>query len=204
MAAQKQLLGKRVAILATDGVERVELLEPRKALDEAGARTVVVSPKTGKIKGWEHGQWGDDILVDQSLDSVRADDFDALLLPGGVMNPDRLRQNESAVQFVRSFFDAGKPVAAICHAPWMLVEAVVVAGRTLTSWPSLRTDIRNAGGEWVDREVVTDEGLVTSRKPDDIPAFNRKMIEEFAEGLHEPQPTSVRLEHSADLRIDPR
>ena len=204
MAAQKQLLGKRVAILATDGVERVELLEPRKALDEAGARTVVVSPKTGKIKGWEHGQWGDDILVDQSLDSVRADDFDALLLPGGVMNPDRLRQNESAVQFVRSFFDAGKPVAAICHAPWMLVEAVVVAGRTLTSWPSLRTDIRNAGGEWVDREVVTDEGLVTSRKPDDIPAFNRKMIEEFAEGLHEPPPTSVRLERSADIRIDAR
>ncbi len=204
MAAEKQLLGKRVAILATDGVERVELLEPRKALDEAGARTVVVSPKTGKIKGWEHGQWGDDILVDQSLDNVRADDFDALLLPGGVMNPDRLRQNENAVQFVRSFFDAGKPVAAICHAPWMLVEAVVVAGRTLTSWPSLRTDIRNAGGEWVDREVVTDEGLVTSRKPDDIPAFNRKMIEEFAEGLHEPQPTSVRLERSADLRIDPR
>ncbi|PYP54350.1 MAG: protease [Gemmatimonadetes bacterium] len=204
MAAEKQLLGKRVAILATDGVERVELLEPRKALDEAGARTVVVSPKTGKIKGWEHGQWGDDILVDQSLESVRADDFDALLLPGGVMNPDRLRQSENAVQFVRSFFDAGKPVAAICHAPWMLVEAVVVAGRTLTSWPSLRTDIRNAGGEWVDREVVTDEGLVTSRKPDDIPAFNRKMIEEFAEGLHEPQPTSVRLERSADLRIDPR
>ncbi len=204
MAAQKQLLGKRVAILATDGVERVELLEPRKALDEAGARTVVVSPKTGKIKSWEHGQWGDDILVDQSLDNVRADDFDALLLPGGVMNPDRLRQNENAVQFVRSFFDAGKPVAAICHAPWMLVEAVVVAGRTLTSWPSLRTDIRNAGGEWVDREVVTDEGLVTSRKPDDIPAFNRKMIEEFAEGLHEPQPTSVRLERSADVRIDPR
>ncbi len=204
MAAEKQLLGKRVAILATDGVERVELLEPRKALDEAGARTVVVSPKTGKIKSWEHGQWGDDILVDQSLDNVRADDFDALLLPGGVMNPDRLRQNENAVQFVRSFFDAGKPVAAICHAPWMLVEAVVVAGRTLTSWPSLRTDIRNAGGEWVDREVVTDEGLVTSRKPDDIPAFNRKMIEEFAEGLHEPQPTSVRLERSADVRIDPR
>ncbi|HEY3112605.1 MAG TPA: type 1 glutamine amidotransferase domain-containing protein [Gemmatimonadaceae bacterium] len=204
MAAEKQLLGKRVAILATDGVERVELLEPRKALDEAGARTVVVSPKTGKIKGWEHGQWGDDILVDQSLESVRADDFDALLLPGGVMNPDRLRQNENAVQFVRSFFDAGKPVAAICHAPWMLIEAVVVAGRTLTSWPSLRTDIRNAGGDWVDREVVTDEGLVTSRKPDDIPAFNRKMIEEFAEGLHEPQPTSVRLERSADVRIDAR
>lgn len=204
MAAEKQLLGKRVAILATDGVERVELIEPRKALDEAGARTVVVSPNSGKIKGWEHGQWGDDISVDQSLDTVRAEDFDALMLPGGVMNPDRLRQNERAVQFVRSFFDAGKPVAAICHAPWMLVEAGVVAGRTVTSWPSLRTDIRNAGGEWVDREVVTDEGLVTSRKPDDIPAFTRKMIEEFGEGLHEPQPTSVRQERPADARMDTR
>jgi len=187
MAAQQQLQGKRIAILATDGVERVELLEPRKALDAAGARTLVVSPKSGKIKGWEHDHWGDDIAVDQPLDSARADDFDALMLPGGVMNPDQLRTNERAVQFVRSFFDAGKPVAAICHAPWMLVEAGVVAGRTVTSWPSLRTDIRNAGGEWVDREVVTDEGLVTSRKPDDIPVFNRKMIEEFAEGLHEPQ-----------------
>src|SRR5947199_919576 len=203
MAAQ-QLQGKKVAILATDGVERIELTEPRKALDAAGARTVVVSPKSGSIKGWEHDHWGDSITVDQSLDDARADQFDALMLPGGVMNPDHLRQNERAVQFVRSFFDAGKPVAAICHAPWMLVEAVVVAGRTLTSWPSLRTDIRNAGGEWVDREVVTYEGLVTSRKPEDIRAFNRKMIEEFAEGLHEPQPTSVRLEHSADIRIDAR
>jgi protease I len=196
MAAQQQLQGKRIAILATDGVERVELLEPRKALDAAGARTVVVSPKTGKIKAWEHDHWGDDIAVDQQLDGVRADDFDALMLPGGVMNPDQLRTNERAVQFVRSFFDVGKPVAAICHAPWMLVEAGVVSGRTITSWPSLRTDIRNAGGEWVDREVVTDEGLVTSRKPDDIPAFNRKMIEEFAEGLHEPQ----RIDSSAGRR----
>ncbi len=196
MAAQQQLQGKRIAILATDGVERVELIEPRQALDAVGARTVVVSPKTGKIKGWEHDHWGDDIAVDQQLDTVRADDFDALMLPGGVMNPDQLRTNERAVQFVRSFFDVGKPVAAICHAPWMLIEAGVVAGRTVTSWPSLRTDIRNAGGEWVDREVVTDEGLVTSRKPDDIPAFNRKMIEEFGEGLHEPQ----RIDANAGLR----
>ena len=186
MAAQ-QLQGKKVAILATDGVERVELLEPRKALDAAGARTVVVSPKSGSIKGWEHDHWGDSITVDQSLDDARADQFDALMLPGGVMNPDHLRQNERAVQFVRSFFDAGKPVAAICHAPWMLVEADVVNGRTITSWPSLRTDIMNAGAEWVDREVVTDEGLVTSRKPDDITAFSRKMIEEFAEGVHQAQ-----------------
>ena len=189
MAAQ-QLQGKKVAILATDGVERIELTEPRKALDAAGARTVVVSPKSGSIKGWEHDHWGDSITVDQSLDDARADQFDALMLPGGVMNPDHLRQNERAVQFVRSFFDAGKPVAAICHAPWMLVEADVVNGRTITSWPSLRTDIMNAGAEWVDREVVTDEGLVTSRKPDDIPAFSRKMIEEFAEGVHQAQRTT--------------
>lgn len=192
MAAQRQLQGKRVAILATDGVERVELTEPRKALDEAGARTVVVSPRTGSIKGWEHDHWGDAIVVDQTLEDVRADDFDALMLPGGVMNPDRLRTNERAVQFVRSFFEAGKPVAAICHAPWMLVEADVVVGRTLTSWPSLRTDIRNAGGKWVDRDVVTDKGMVTSRKPEDIPAFNRKMLEEFAEGVHEVQRASMR------------
>lgn len=196
MAAQMQLRGKKIAILATDGVERVELLEPRKALDEAGAQTVVVSPKSGKIKGWDHDRWGDDIAVDQSLDTARAEDFDALILPGGVMNPDHLRQNEQAVQFVRSFFDVGKPVAAICHAPWMLVEADVISGRTVTSYPSLRTDIRNAGGEWVDREVVTDEGLVTSRKPDDIPAFNRKMIEEFAEGVHQPQSANVRQQRS--------
>jgi protease I len=190
MAAQN-LIGKRVAILATDGVERVELIEPRKALDEAGARTLVVSPKNGSIKGWEHDHWGDSITVDETLDTARAEDFDALMLPGGVMNPDHLRQNQRAVVFVRSFFDAGKPVAAICHAPWMLVEADVVAGRTLTSWPSLRTDLRNAGAEWVDREVVTDEGLVTSRKPDDIPAFNRKMLEEFGEGIHQAQRASV-------------
>lgn len=209
MASQgQQLQGKRVAILATDGVERVELTEPRKALDAAGARTVVVSPQTGAIKGWEHDHWGESIPVDLALDDARADDFDALMLPGGVMNPDKLRTNDRAVQFVRSFFEVGKPVAAICHAPWMLVEADVVAGRSITSWPSLRTDIRNAGGDWVDREVVTDQGLVTSRKPEDIPAFNRKMVEEFAEGLHEGQRTSSqqgrRTERSMGSQVEAR
>src|SRR5690242_9336998 len=196
--AKNDINGKRVAILATDGVERVELLEPRKALDAGGARTTVVSPKQGSIKGWEHDHWGEDIKVDQLLDNASADDFDALMLPGGVMNPDHLRQDQKAVNFVRSFFDAGKPVAAICHAPWMLIEANAVDGRSVTSWPSLRTDLENAGAEWVDREVVTDNGLVTSRKPDDIPAFNRKMIEEFAEGIHERQTAGSTL--GADAR----
>ena len=185
--ATNKLTGKRVAILATDGVEQVELTEPRKALDEAGAKTTLVSPKSGQIKGWQHDHWGEELKVDLALESANADTFDALLLPGGVMNPDQLRMNKQAVQFVRSFFDSGKPVAAICHAPWMLVEADVVSGRSVTSWPSLQTDLRNAGADWVNREVVTDQGLVTSRKPDDIPAFNRKMIEEFAEGEHEGQ-----------------
>lgn len=181
------LKNKRVAILATDGVEQVELLEPRKALDAAGAKTEVISPKGGQIKGWNHTEWGQKIAVDVELNSADPTQYDALLLPGGVMNPDHLRQEPAAVQFVRSFFEAHKPVAAICHAPWMLVEAGVVRGRKLTSWPSLQTDIRNAGGEWTDQQVVTDQGLVTSRKPDDIPAFNKKMIEEFAEGKHQAQ-----------------
>ena len=182
--ASNNLNGKRVAILATDGVEQVELTEPRKALDQAGATTVVVSPKSGKIKGWQHDHWGDEIPVDLTLDRARADDFDALLLPGGVMNPDHLRQDKRAVELVKRFYVSGKPVAAICHGPWLLVEADVVRGRSVTSWPSLQTDLRNAGADWSDKEVVTDEGLVTSRKPDDIPAFNAKMIEEFAEGSH--------------------
>jgi deglycase len=192
MAANTPSLnGKRVAILATDGVEQEELTEPRKALDAAGASTKVVSPKSGSIKGWNHTNWGEPIKVDVTLDNTSPDDFDALLLPGGVMNPDHLRMNENAVNFVRAFFEAGKPVAAICHGPWLLVEADVVRGRNVTSWPSLQTDLRNAGANWTDSQVVTDHGLVTSRKPDDIPAFNRKMIEEFAEGVHEEQRASV-------------
>ncbi len=180
----EKLKGKRVAILATDGVEQVELLEPKKALEEAGAKTEVVSPKDGKIKGWNHTEWGKEIVVDVSLKSADPDNYEALLLPGGVMNPDHLRMDPSAVRFVKTFFETGKPVGAICHGPWLLVEAGVVRGRKLTSWPSLQTDIRNAGGEWTDQEVVTDHGLVTSRKPADIPAFNKKIIEEFAEGKH--------------------
>ena len=195
------LNGKRVAILATDGVEQVELTEPRKALDDAGATTQVVSPKSGTIKGWQHDHWGDQIKVDVPLDQANPSDYDALMLPGGVMNPDRLRMNEKAVNFVRQFFQAGKPVAAICHGPWLLVEANVARGRTVTSWPSLQTDLRNAGADWVDREVVTDEGLVTSRKPDDIPAFNRKMIEEFAEGRHEGERASVRAGTRPETRM---
>jgi protease I len=189
--AANSLSGKRVAILATDGVEQVELTEPRKALDEAGATTEVVSPKSDSIKAWQHDKWGREIPVDRPLAKANAADYDALLLPGGVMNPDHLRMNENAVNFVRAFFEAGKPVAAICHGPWLLVEADVVRGRNVTSWPSLQTDLRNAGANWTDSQVVTDHGLVTSRKPDDIPAFNRKMIEEFAEGVHEEQRASV-------------
>lgn len=179
-----RLDGKRVAILVAEGFEQVELTEPRKALRQAGATAHLVAPAQGEIRGWDHTDWGDSFTVDVPLDRARPDDFDALLLPGGVMNPDRLRTMPEAVAFVRAFFDAGKPVAAICHAPWTLIEADVVRGRTLTSWPSLRTDLRNAGATWVDQEVCTDNGLVTSRKPDDIPAFNRKMLEEFAEGRH--------------------
>jgi protease I len=192
--ARETLNGKRVAILATDGVEQVELTQPRQALESSGALTMVVSPKEGTIKGWQHDRWGDQIKVDVPLHDARADEFDALLIPGGVMNPDTLRMDKQAVDFVRAFFSQGKPVAAICHGPWLLVEAGVLRGRTVTSWPSLQTDIRNAGGDWVDREVVTDEGLVTSRKPDDIPAFSAKMVEEFAEGIHHGQRESVRAE----------
>ncbi len=173
------LKGKKVAILVTDGFEQSELLEPRKALDEAGATTLVVSPAGEKVRGWSHKDWGNDVPVDVALDSANAADFDALLLPGGVMNPDQLRINPKAVAFVKSFTDAGKPVAAICHGPWTLLEAGAVRGRTLTSWPSLKTDLKNAGATWVDKEVVSDGGLVTSRKPDDIPAFNREMIRLF-------------------------
>jgi protease I len=175
----------RVAALVDNGFEQSELLEPRKALEAAGARVDIVSPQQGKVKGWQHTDWGQEVAVDVALDAANADQYDALLLPGGVMNPDKLRANVKAVQFVKQFVDSGRPIAAICHGPWTLIEAGAVKGRKLTSWPSLQTDLKNAGANWVDQEVVTDNGLVTSRKPDDIPAFNRKMIEEFAEGRHD-------------------
>jgi protease I len=184
MSNNTKLDGVRVAILATDGFEQSELFEPKKALEEAGATVSVVSLKAGEIKGWNHTNWGETIDVDLTVDEANAEDFDALQLPGGVMNPDKLRVNEQAVNFVKAFFEAGKPVGAICHAPWTLIEAGVVGGRTVTSYPSIKTDLENAGAKWVDEEVVTDNGLVTSRKPDDIPAFNEKIIEEFAEGVH--------------------
>jgi protease I len=182
--ASTQLDGMRVAILATDGFEQSELLEPRKALDEAGADTELVSPKEGRIKGWNHKDWGQEVEVDQSLSGADPEDYDALLLPGGVMNPDSLRMQPEAVSFVKSFFDAGKPVAAICHGPWTVIEAGAVKGYRLTSWPSLKTDINNGGGEWVDEEVVVDDNLVTSRKPDDLPAFNREVLKLFAQARH--------------------
>jgi protease I len=176
----KKLTGKRVAILVENGFEQVEMTEPRKALDDAGASTTLISPVEGKVKGWRFVNWADEFDVDLPLDAADEDDFDALLLPGGVMNPDKLRINPSAVAFVRAFYEAGKPIAAICHGPWTLIEADVVENRTLTSWPSLRTDLVNAGAKWVDLEVVVDDDLITSRKPDDIPAFNDAMINEFA------------------------
>jgi protease I len=179
---EQTLRGKRVAILVTDGFEQSEMTEPRKALMDAGAETVLVSPAFGKVKGWKHADWGDEFSVDTPLDGANAEDFDALLLPGGVMNPDKLRMDEKAVRFVRDFVRSGKPIAAICHGPWTLIDAEAVPGKTMTSWPSLRTDLKNAGASWVDEEVVVDDGLVTSRKPSDIPAFNRRMIEEFTEG----------------------
>ncbi|MDR3405545.1 MAG: type 1 glutamine amidotransferase [Chthoniobacter sp.] len=179
-----QLEQKRVAILAADGFEQAELEEPMNALKEAGATVSIVSPKDGKIQGMNHADKGDQFDVDLSLDHANSEDFDALLIPGGLMNPDELRSTPAAVNFVRAFAEAGKPIAAICHGPWVLIEAGLVKGRRLTSWPAIQSDIKNAGGDWVDEEVVVDNGLVTSRKPGDIPAFNAKVIEEFAEGRH--------------------
>jgi len=170
-----------VAVLADDGFEQSELLEPRRALDQAGATTQVVSPKTGEIRGWNHTDWGQSVRVDVALADARAADYDALVLPGGVMNPDKLRMDPKAVAFVKAFFDAGKPVAAICHGPWTVLEAGAARGRRMTSWPSLQTDLRNAGAQWVDQEVCVDGNLVTSRKPDDLPAFNREAIRLFAQ-----------------------
>lgn len=180
----KNLSGKRVAILATNGVEQSELLEPRKALIDAGAKADVISPESNNIKAWNLKGWGEEIPVDKELGQAKPDDYDALMLPGGVMNPDKLRVNMDAVRFVRHFVESGKPIAAICHGPWTLIEAGGVKGKTMTSWPSLRTDLTNAGAKWIDQEVVTDNGLVTSRKPDDIPAFSKKMMEEITKGKH--------------------
>jgi protease I len=173
------LNGFKVAILVTDGFEQVELVDPRKALDQAGAETRVVSPKDGRVRGWNFTDWGDEIPVDVPLSQAKPGDFDALLLPGGVLNPDTLRMDDNAVAFVQAFLDAGKPVAAICHGPWTLIETGKIRGRRMTSWPSLKTDLKNAGADWVDQEVVVQDNLVTSRKPDDIPAFNREMIALF-------------------------
>lgn len=183
----KQLKGKKIAILATDGFEQSELFEPRAALEKAGAQVQIVSLRRNPIRAWKDKDWGKKINVDLSLDEASVDRFDALMIPGGVINPDRLRIEVDAVEFVRDFAASGKPIAAICHAPALLIEADVVRGKKLTSWPSLKTDLINAGAYWFDEEVVVDKGLVTSRKPSDIPAFNRKMIEEFAEGLHAPR-----------------
>lgn len=181
---ERNLQGKKVAILVADGFEQVELTEPKQALEQAGAQTCIVSPAQGKVKGWKFTDWGDSFPVDVPLDGANPAEYDALLLPGGVMNPDTLRTLPKALEFVSGFFQQGKPVAAICHGPWTLINAGVVKGRKMTSFASIQMDLKNAGANWMDEPVVTDSGLVTSRKPDDLPAFNRKMIEEFAEGSH--------------------
>lgn len=185
----KPLKGKRVAILSADGFEQSELFEPRQALIEAGAEVQVVGQHGGQIKGWNGGAWGQSIAVDVAVGEADADQFDALLIPGGVINPDKLRMDENAIEFIEGFFHMGKPIAAICHGPQVLIETGFVAGKTLTSWRSIKTDLLNAGATWVDQEVVVDQGLVTARKPADIPAFNRRMIEEFAKGTADIHPS---------------
>ena len=182
------LQGKKIAILATDGFEQSELLQPRKALDEAGAHTEVIAPKGGEIKGWNHTGWGESVKVDKTLQQANPNDYDALVLPGGVMNPDHLRMDPKAVEFVRHFVSAGKTIGAICHGSWTLLETGALKGKTVTSWPSLKTDLKNAGAHWVDKEVVTDGQFITSRKPEDIPAFNRTVIEAVQ---HARQPVGV-------------
>jgi protease I len=182
-----KLDGKRIAFLATNGVEQVELTEPWKAVEQAGGKPELISLEEGEIQGFEHLDKGDTFSVDRAVGDADAGDYDGLVLPGGVANPDFLRADEDAVRFTRAFFEAGKPVAAICHGPWTLIDAGVVRGRTVTSWPSLETDLRNAGAEWVDEEVHVDSGLVTSRKPEDLPAFCDKLVEEFCEGVHDQQ-----------------
>jgi len=184
---ETNLDGKKVAILVADGFEEVELTSPKEALEDAGAEIDIVSPVEKKVRGWDETDWGSKIKVDVPLNEANAGDYDALLLPGGVMNPDRLRLEPKAIQFIRDFFDMGKPVAAICHGPWTLIDAGVAKGRRMTSYPSIKNDLKNAGAQWIDEEVVVDNGLVTSRKPADLRAFNRKMLEEFGEGVHEGQ-----------------
>lgn len=191
---KQSLQGKRVAILVADGFEQTELEAPRQALDDAGALTEIISTRAGMVRGWKHTEWGDSFEVDRTLAQANPHDYDALLLPGGVMNPDKLRANPDAVEFVRDFFRHGKPVAAICHGPWTLINAGVVEGRRMTSYKSIQADLENAGANWVDEEVVVDNGLVTSRQPSDLPAFNAKMIEEFGEGLHSPELVEADIE----------
>ena len=181
--SNNNLRGIKVAILVDNGFEQSELVDPRKALDEAGAETKIVSPQKERVRGWKHTEWGDELPVDVALERAQPDDFDALLLPGGVMNPDKLRMQPKAIAFIKSFFDQDKPVAAICHGPWTIIDAGFAKGRRFTSWPSIKTDLKNAGAEWVDQEVVTDRNLVTSRKPDDIPAFNRAINEVFSRAM---------------------
>ena len=198
--AENSLNGKRIAFLATDGVEQVELTDPWEAVKSAGGTPELVSITTGKIQGWNHDKKAKKFSVDKTVDEVSAEDYDGLVLPGGVMNPDTLRMDDAAVDFVRDFYKQGKPIASICHGPWMLVEGDLCEGRTLTSWPSLKTDIRNAGGNWVDQELVVDNGIVTSHKPDDLPAFCAKLVEEFAEGVHERDQVTAGAAHGAGTR----
>lgn len=185
----KSLQGKKVAILTETGFEEVELTSPKQALEEAGAEVQIVSPQKEKVKAWDHDHWSVELNVDKHIDDAQVDDYDALVLPGGVLNPDKLRTNENAVAFVKDFLESGKPVAAICHGPQTLIETGLLDGRTMTSYPSVKTDLINAGVDWVDREVVVDNGLVSSRSPKDLPAFNKKLIEEIHEGVHIPAPT---------------
>lgn len=187
----QELNGKKVAILVADGFEQVEMTEPKKEFEQAGAQTHIVSPQSGQVRGWNHYDKGDEFPVDVTLEEADPNNYDALLLPGGTVNPDQLRTKPEAVKFVKAFFEAGKPVAAICHGPWTLVEADVVRGRTVTSWPSVSTDLKNAGANWVDQEVVVDGNLITSRKPDDIPAFSKRAIEEFATSKSQGQTVSA-------------
>ena len=187
--ANTKLKGKKVAILTENGFEEVELTSPKKALEDAGATVHIISPESKKVKGWNHDHWSMELPVDKNISDARINDYDALILPGGVLNPDQLRQNKDAVDFAKDFLETGKPVAAICHGPQLLIETGLLEGRTLTSYPSIQTDLKNAGANWHDKEVIVDNGLVTSRSPKDLEAFNKKMIEEIAEGIHTPAPT---------------